>query len=91
MVLRAIDGVMMRLIYFSLFVVALLFIVLGLIGQMKFAFMGAISVAPVNLLHGARNLKDFMGDSNKYKGAKVFYYPPLIFFFLVLTHHWWLN
>lgn len=81
----------MKLIYFSFFVFCLLSIFLWFINQLHFALMMAFSIAPINLIYGQKDMKDFMSDSSKYKGLKVFIYPPFIFFFLVLTHHWWLS
>ena len=80
----------MKLIYLNVIIFSVGYLLLSFFNFGYFALFFALSVLPISILHGRRELKEFHQDNKKYKGWLILTYPPIIFFFLVLTHKMWL-
>lgn len=81
----------MKLVTLSVIVVCGLFIILGFTDKRGFAFIGAVSLIPINLLYGFMPFSEFQQDKKKYDGPKIFAHPVLILFFLIFTKPYWLD
>ncbi|RUO72264.1 hypothetical protein CWI80_10735 [Pseudidiomarina sediminum] len=81
----------MKLITLSIIVVCGLFVILGFTDQIEFAFIGAASLIPINLLYGSKRFSEFQQDKKKYDGPKVFAHPLLILFVLIFSRPYWLG
>ncbi|KKO47545.1 hypothetical protein VT06_16495 [Arsukibacterium sp. MJ3] len=87
----SLNGGKVKLVYFSIILLSVSCIILIPFVESYFAMYFALSLLPINILHGNRNVKDFHKDDKRYQGAFILTYPPVIFIFLVLNHGWWLG
>lgn len=81
----------MKLFSFTALMMLFAAIWVAVFGYVEFFILLLLSVLPINLMYGSRQLAEIHQDQNIYKGRRLLIYPPVIFGVLVLTHSFFME